>query len=159
MGNFELNCGVPWLVGTNSSLRLIYKQGTEDVIHFLLDCPFFKKNVDSIWLNIKVTIMDTNLLDGTQICNCISNLDWDSKVLLLLQTLWLPFDDAKAILIKRLISSAAGKIYKLHTNKFGELESPWSKCKWKNMFINCFIGNFCNWFIFFSRLICETRNV
>ena len=43
MGNFGLKCGVPWHAGTNGSLCLICKQGTEDVTHFLLDCPFLKK--------------------------------------------------------------------------------------------------------------------
>ena len=35
-------------------------QGTEDVTHFLLDCPFFKENVDFVWLNIKARITETN---------------------------------------------------------------------------------------------------
>ena len=48
MGNFGLNGGVPWHVGTNRSLCLICKEGTEDVTHFLLECPFFKDNVDSV---------------------------------------------------------------------------------------------------------------
>ena len=67
MGNSGLNGGVPWHVGTNGSFCLIYKQGTEDVTHFLLDCPFFKKNVDFVWLNIKARITEINPLDGTQI--------------------------------------------------------------------------------------------
>ena len=61
--------------------------------------------------------METNPLDGTHICNFISNLDRDSKVLLLLGRLPLPFDNATAIHIKRFMSSAVGKICKLHTNK------------------------------------------
>ena len=106
---------------------MICKEGTEHVTHSLLDCPFFKENVDSVWLNIKARITETNPLDGTQICNFISNLDGDSKVLLLLGGL--PFDNATAILIKRFISSAVGKIFKLHTNKLRELEAPWLKDK------------------------------
>ena len=66
-GNFGLNCRIPWHVGTNGSLCLICKQGTEDVTHFLLDCPFFKQKVDSAWLNIKARTTETNLLDGSQI--------------------------------------------------------------------------------------------
>ena len=57
-----LNCGVLWLAGTKGSICLICKQGTEDVTHFLLDCPFFKENVDSIWLNIKARVTETNPL-------------------------------------------------------------------------------------------------
>ena len=129
MGNFGLNCGVPWQVGTNGSLCLICKQGTEDVTHFLLDCPFFKENVNSVWLNIKAIIMETNPLDGTRICNFISNLDRDSKVLLLLGGLPLPFGNATAILIKRFMPSAVGKIYKLHTNKLREVEARLLKDK------------------------------
>ena len=53
--------------------------------------------------------METNPLDGTQICNFISNRDRDKKVLLLLGGLPLPFDNATAILIKRFMSSAVGK--------------------------------------------------
>ena len=129
MGNFGLSGGVPWHVGTNGSLFLICKEGIEDLTHFLLDCPFFKENVDSVWLNIKARITEKNPFDGIQICNFISNLDEDSKVLLLLGGLPLPFDNATAILIKRFISSAVGKIFKLHTNKLHELEAPWPKDK------------------------------
>ena len=50
------------------SLCLICKHGTEDVTHFLLDCPFFKEDVDSIWLKVKTKITETNPLDSTQIC-------------------------------------------------------------------------------------------
>ena len=101
MGNFGLNCGARW----HKWFPLFdYKQSTEDVTHFQPDCPFFKGNVDSVWLNIKTRIMEANPLDGSQICNFISNLDRDSKVLLLLGGLPLPFDNATAILIKRLMS-------------------------------------------------------
>ena len=129
MGNFGLNGGVPWFVGTNRSLCLICKEGTEDVTHFLLNCPFFKENTDSIWLNIKARITEKNILDGTQICNFISNLDEDNEVLLLLGGLPLLFDNATAILIKRFISSAVRKMFKLHTNKLRELEVQWLKDK------------------------------
>ena len=127
VGNFGLNCGIPWFAGTNGSLSLICKQGTEGVTHFLFDFPFFKENVDSVWLNIKAKLItETNPLDGTQICNFISNVDRDSKVLLLLGVCDC---HSMAIFIKRFISSAVGKIYKLHTNKLRELEAPWLKRK------------------------------
>ena len=74
-------------------------------------------------------ICKTNPLDGTRICNFISYLDRDSKVLLLLGGLPLPFGNATAILIKRFMSSAVGKIYKLHTNKLCELEARLLKDK------------------------------
>ena len=128
-GNFGLNCGVPWHAGANGSLCLICKQGIEDVATFLLDYPFFKENIDSVWVNIKARNTETNPLDSTQICNFISNLERDSKVVLLLGGLSLSFDDGTTILIKRFISPAAGKSYKLHTNKLFKLEAPWIKFK------------------------------
>ena len=90
------------MVVYHGSLCLICKQETADVTYLLLDRPFFKENVDSVWLNIKAGITETNPLDGTQICNFISNLDGDSKVLLLLGGLPLQFDNATAILIKKI---------------------------------------------------------
>ena len=39
----------------------------------------------------------------------------------------LPFENTMANIIKRFVSSAVGKIYKLHTNKLRELEAPWIK--------------------------------
>ena len=59
MGNFAFNGGELWHVGTNGFLCFICKEGTEDVTHFLLDCPFFKENVDSVWFNIKDRITET----------------------------------------------------------------------------------------------------
>ena len=103
--------------------------GYRGLTHFLLDCPLFKENVDSVWLNIKARITETNAFYGSQICNFISNLDGDGKLLLLLGGMPLPFDNAMAILIKRFISSAVGKIFKMHTNKLRELEAPWLKDK------------------------------
>ena len=47
MGNFGLNRGAPWHVGTNGYICLICKQSAEDVTHSLLDCPFFKVTGDS----------------------------------------------------------------------------------------------------------------
>ena len=107
---------------TNRSLCLICKEGTEDVTHFLLDCPFFKENVDSVWLNIKARITEKNPLDSTQICNfIISNLDGDSQVLLLLGGLPLPFITRRQFLSKDLFHQRSGKIFKLHTNKLRRL--------------------------------------
>ena len=83
-------------------------------------------------------IKETNPLDSTQICNFISNLDTDSKVLLLLGGLPLPFDNAMAILMKRFISSAVRKIFKQHANKIRELEAPWLKDKRKTFLILLF---------------------
>ena len=47
-------------------------------------------------------------------CNFIENLDGHNKVLLLLGELAAPFDNDKNNLINSFISSALGKIHKLH---------------------------------------------
>ena len=76
--------------------------------------------------------MKTNSVNDTQICCLISNLDRNSKVLLLLGGgglvgSSLPFDYATVIFIKRVMSSAIVKINKLQTSKLHELEAPWIK--------------------------------
>ena len=90
MGNFGLNEGVPWHVGTNRSLCLFCKE-----------CNSFSACM--IVLSLKKTLIlygtritETNPLDGSQIFNFIGNLDGVRKVLLLLGALSLPFDNATA---------------------------------------------------------------
>ena len=55
--NFGINGGVLWLTNTDSELCLSCKESVEDVSHFLLDCPNFRDNRESLWsnLNQKVT--------------------------------------------------------------------------------------------------------
>ena len=60
-----------------------------------------------------------------QISAFIKNLDQDSKALLLLGCLPLPFDSMTLTVITRLVASAIGKIYKLRTERLRELEAPW----------------------------------
>ena len=48
MGNFGINGGVPWLTNTDSELCLLCKESIEDVGHFLLDCPDFRDNRESL---------------------------------------------------------------------------------------------------------------
>ena len=52
MGNFGLNASVPWLKDTEGALRFICKEDIKNTDHFLLDCPRFKENFDSIWRNL-----------------------------------------------------------------------------------------------------------
>ena len=118
MGNFGLNCGVPWHIGTNCSLCLLCKEGTEDVTHFLLDCPFFKENVNSVWLNIKPELWRQTRLMVLRFAISSVILTGIAK-----------FCCCSAILIKRFMSSVVGKIYKLHMNKLCELEARWLKDK------------------------------
>ena len=125
MGNFDLNASVPWLKDTEGALCFICKEDIENTDHFLLDCPQFKENFDSIWRNLDLKIMRSNPTDGIQIANFIKELNCQHKIMLLVGGLFLPFDHETTTLIKRFISSAVGKIYKLRTKKLCELEAPW----------------------------------
>ena len=93
--------------------------------HFLLDCPQFKENFDSIWSNLDLKIMRSNPTDGIQIADFIKGLNRQHIIMLLVGGLPLLFDDETTTLIKTFISSAVGKIYKLRTKKLRELEAPW----------------------------------
>ena len=113
MRNFGLNASVPWLKDTEGALCFICKEDIENTDHFLLDCPQCKVNFDSIWRNLDLKIMRSNLMDGIQVVNFIKGLNRQHKIMLLVGGLSLPFDHETTILIKRFISSAVGKIYKL----------------------------------------------
>ena len=128
MGTFGLNRSVPWLKDTEGTLCFICKDDIENLDHFLLDCPQFKENFDSIWRNLELKIIRSNPIDGIQISNFIKKLDRQHTVTLLVGGLSLPFDNKTTTLIKRLISSAVGKIYKLRPEKLRELEAPWLTC-------------------------------
>ena len=65
--------------------------------------------------------------DGIQIANFTKNLNCQNIVMLLVGGLSLPFDNQTTILVKKFVSSAVGKIYKLRTEKLRELEAPWLK--------------------------------
>ena len=65
MGNFGLNASVPWLKDTKGALRFIDKEDIESTDHFLLDCPQFTKNFDSIWRNLDLKSMRSNPTGGT----------------------------------------------------------------------------------------------
>ena len=93
----------------------------ETVDHFLLECPGFEENLDSLWDKLKTKARHLNPVDGDQIVDFITNLDQHNKMLLLLGGLQLPFDDLTANSIKRFLAAAVGKIYKIRTEKLHEL--------------------------------------
>ena len=125
MGNSGLNRSVPWLKDTEGILCFICKEDIENLDHFSLDCAQFKENFDSIWRNLELKIIRSNPTDGIQIANLIKNLDRQHTVMLLVGGFSLPFDNETITLIKKFISSAVGKIYKLRTKKLRELKAPW----------------------------------
>ena len=63
--------------------------------------------------------------DGGQISAFINYLDQDSKALLLLGCLPLPFDSMTLTAMTHFVALAIGKICKLRTERLRELEAPW----------------------------------
>ena len=129
MGNFGLDCGVPWHVGTNGSLCLICKQGTEDVTHFLLDRPFFKqtlipyvsKSKPELWsktclMVLRFAISSVILTVIAKFCSCSGVCHCNSIT-------------RGQFFSKDLCYQQSEKFYKLHTNKLRELEALWLKDK------------------------------
>ena len=92
MGNFGFSACVPWTIRADESLCFVCKKAEDDLYHFLFVCPYFRQNFDSLWLNLDVKASHSSPTDGSQISAFIKNLDQDSKALLLLGCLPLPFD-------------------------------------------------------------------
>ena len=126
-GNFGFSGGVPWLSHTQGALCFICKENVENVSYFLHDCPEFRQNFDSAWLNLKQKVISANPIDGSQIFDFISRLDRQQKTLLLLGGLSLPFDQTAVTMINRFICSAVSKIYRIRKNRLRELQAPWLK--------------------------------
>ena len=88
MGNFGLNEGVPWISASNGFLGFICEIGVETVVVLFLDYTF----LDQFGIRLVNKICYANLVDGVQIPEFITNLDYPWKVLLLLGRLGdLPF--------------------------------------------------------------------
>ena len=124
-GNFWINGGVPWLTNTDGELCLLCKESVEDVSHFLLDCPYFRDNLEYLWSNLSQKAIAFNLSDRTQISHFFGSLDREQKILLLLGALHLPFDQVTVNKVKRFISFATCKIHSLRKEMLRELEAPW----------------------------------
>ena len=125
MSNFGLDASVLWLKDTEGALCFICKEDIENTDHFLLHCPQFKENFDSIWRNLDLKVMRSNPTDGIQIANFIKGLNRQHKIMLLVGGLSLPFDHETTKLIKKFMFSAVGKSCKLRNKKLRELEAPW----------------------------------
>ena len=125
MGNFGFSACVPWTIRADKSLCFVCKEAKDDLFHFLFVSPYFRKNIDSLWSNLDVKVSNSCPTDGSQISAFIKNLDQDSKALLLLGCLPLPFDSMTFTVITRFVASAIGKIYKLRTERLHELDAPW----------------------------------
>ena len=100
--NFGLNGCIPWLQNTDGATCFICKEEVVSVTHFLLDCSYFRNNFDSLWNKLKLKIVQSNQTDGVYVCNFITNLDQNNKVLPLLGGLALPLDSKTNIQINNL---------------------------------------------------------
>ena len=125
MGNFGFSACVPWTIRTDEYLCLVCKESKDDLYHFLFDCSYFRKNFDSLWSNFDVMASNSSPSDRNQNSAFVKNLEQDSKALLVLGCLPLPFDSMTLTVIARFVASGIGKIYKLHTERLHELETPW----------------------------------
>ena len=109
MGNFGLMAVFPESLIPKVQLALFANKVWKlTVNHFLLECPEFKENLDSIWDKTKTKARRLNPFDGDQIVDFITNLDQHNKMPL--GGLQLPFDDLTANSIKRFLVAAVGKI-------------------------------------------------
>ena len=125
IGNFGLNCGIPWLAETDGALCFICREDNETLCHFFFDCPTFKPNFHLLWCNLLSKASNLNATDGTQILPLLTNLDRFHKTLLLLGCLRLPFDNTTVTSINKFIAAAVAKIYKIKTEKLRALEATW----------------------------------
>ena len=125
MGNFGFSACVPWTIRADESLCFVCKEAKDDLYHFHFDCSYFRKHFDSLLSKLEVKASNSSPTDGSLISAFIKNLDQDSKALLLLGCLPLPFDSMTLTVITRFVASAIGKIYKFRTERLRELEAPW----------------------------------
>ena len=116
---------IPWTIRADESLCFVCKEAKDDLYHFLFDCSYLRKNFDSLWSNLDVKALNSSPTDGSKISVFIKNLDQESKALLLLGCLPLPFDSMTLTVITRFVASAIGKIYKLCSERLREIEAPW----------------------------------
>ena len=93
---------IPSHQNTDGAICFIFKEEIESVTHFLFECSYFRNNFDSLCNKLKLKIAQSNQTDGVYICNFITNLDRNNKVLLLLGGLALPLDSKTNIQIKKI---------------------------------------------------------
>ena len=78
-----------------------------------------------IWSSLTTKVKHSNPTDGSHMSDFLVNLEQYQKDLSLIGCLLLPFDSATIMTITRFVASVVAKIYRLRTEKLGELEAPW----------------------------------
>ena len=82
-----------------------------------LQRPLCPRHFALLWHKLKVEVRKSNPVDGSLISNFVDNLDQHSKMLLLLGSLPLPFDQMTVHSVRGFITSAVGKIYNMRTER------------------------------------------
>ena len=123
MGNLGLNSGVPWLSDTGCLKCFICKNGIRDAGQFFFDCMSFREIFTILWPDLKTTLFN----ESNFMFSFLENLDRKHKDVFLLGGLSSPFNSKTTTIVKRFVSTAVGKIYKIRSDKLRDLEAPWFK--------------------------------
>ena len=108
------------------------KDSVKDASHFFFDCMSFRENFTILWSNLKTTLLNANPLESNNyfMFSFLENLDQKHKTMFLLAGLSLSFNSKTATIMKRLVSTATGKIYKICSAKLSDLETLRLKMKY-----------------------------
>ena len=123
------NAEVPWLSDTDSRKGFICKNCSEDMGHVFFDCMSFRENFTIIWSNLKTILFNASPLEGNFMFSFLVNSDQNHKTMFLFRGLCLPFDSKTTTIMKRFVSTAIGKIYKICSDKLCDPETPLLKVK------------------------------
>ena len=107
MCNFGFNGDIRWLCDTDGANCLICEHTVDN--HFITDCPKFRDNFALLRRKLKLKVCSSDPTDRDLMANFLNNLDQHSKMLLILGSLLLPFDDMAVHSERRFITLAVGK--------------------------------------------------
>ena len=88
-----------------------------------------RENFNVLWSHLKTTLFNANPLESNLVFSFLENLDQKHKTIFFLGSLSLSSDNKTTTIVKRFVSTAIGKIYKIHSEKLRDLEAPWLKVK------------------------------
>ena len=128
MGNLGLNARVPCLSDTDSRKCFTCKNSVKDASHFFfIACP--SEKTSHLMVNLKTTLFNASPLESNFLFSFLVNLDRKNKTMFLFGVLSLLFNSKTTTIVKRFVSTAIGKIYKVRSDKLCDLEAPWLKVK------------------------------
>ena len=116
-----------YLIRTVKSVSFAKTVSKMLVTSFLIVCPSEKTTI--LWSDLKTTLFNANPVESNSMFSFLVNLDRKHKTMFLLGGLSLPFDSKTSTIVKRFVSTAVCKIYRIRSNKLRDLEAPWLKVK------------------------------